>query len=259
MLDPNRNGRIDPKFIQATVLSIVVHGLAAMMLVMIMKGKTDLSRRHFETITVEIASIESARETVRPDMARPVRASIRVAGPENMSKPDRPPAPIAPPKEMKTSALGTSPLQIKTAVTLSADNSGRQSQGLSPLPTETLQARADVNSSARQVPMPAKPQPQAANDQKYMQTLKTLIESRKEYPLMARKGGMEGTVNIGCLISREGELIEARVVSSSGISILDKAALRTVRSVGRFPPVPPDLKGVPYSFVAPIAFRLSGD
>jgi protein TonB len=93
----------------------------------------------------------------------------------------------------------------------------------------------------------------------YVAALRSAIERCKEYPLMARRQKLEGDVKIACQISREGELRGARILSSSGILILDNAALRTVRSVGRFPPVPPDLKGEPYSFVAPIAFRLTGD
>jgi protein TonB len=89
--------------------------------------------------------------------------------------------------------------------------------------------------------------------------LRSAIERCREYPLMARRQKLEGDVKVACQISREGELREARIVSSSGISILDNAALRTIRSVGRFPPVPLELKGENFNFVAPIGFRLTGD
>jgi periplasmic protein TonB len=93
----------------------------------------------------------------------------------------------------------------------------------------------------------------------YVSALKSAIEKCREYPLMARRQKLEGDVKVACLISREGELREARVVSTSGHSILDNAALRTVRSVGRFPPAPLELKGESFNFVAPITFRLNND
>lgn len=93
--------------------------------------------------------------------------------------------------------------------------------------------------------------------QVYLATLKEIIERRKEYPLMARRGRMEGTVRISCKVSRSGELREAIIAVSSGYEILDKAALRSVRSAGRFPVVPSGIAGDPFCFVAPITFNLA--
>ncbi len=90
----------------------------------------------------------------------------------------------------------------------------------------------------------------------YLAGLRALIEQRKEYPALARKGGMEGTVCIGCLLSRKGELKTAAIVRSSGHRLLDAAALRTIRGVGEFPAVPPEIKGDFFSFVAPITYQL---
>lgn len=93
----------------------------------------------------------------------------------------------------------------------------------------------------------------------YLEDLKEIIERHKEYPLMARKGRMEGTVRICCKLTRSGELKESMIAGSSGHEILDKAALRAVRAAGRFPSVPIEIKGDSFCFVAPITFRLSTD
>lgn len=93
----------------------------------------------------------------------------------------------------------------------------------------------------------------------YLALLRELIAGEKEYPLIARKGRLEGTVHVSCVISRNGEIMGTRVSGSSGHSVLDNAALRAVRSVGRFPPVPPELKGDSFSFMAPIAYRMNAD
>lgn len=67
---------------------------------------------------------------------------------------------------------------------------------------------------------------------------------------------MEGTVIIGCVMTRNGQLKEAKITRSSGHDILDNAALRTVRSAGDFPPVPAEIKGDTFRFSAPITYRL---
>jgi protein TonB len=90
-----------------------------------------------------------------------------------------------------------------------------------------------------------------------MAVLKEIIERHKEYPPMARKGGMEGTVHIRCALWRNGELREAIIIKPSGYTILDNAALRSVISSGRFPVVPSEIKGDTFNFVAPITFRIA--
>jgi protein TonB len=93
--------------------------------------------------------------------------------------------------------------------------------------------------------------------QSYLAVVKELIERHKEYPLMARRGRMEGTVRISCKLTRAGELRESAIVGTSGYEILDKAALRSVRSVRQFPVAPSEIKDDPFCFVAPITFHLT--
>ena len=50
------------------------------------------------------------------------------------------------------------------------------------------------------------------------------------YPAMARKRGYTGTVVLEVLVSRNGNVADLRVLSSSGHSILDTAALSSVKN-----------------------------
>ncbi len=74
---------------------------------------------------------------------------------------------------------------------------------------------------------------------------------------MARRGRIEGTVVIYGVLTRDGSLRQCAVRRSSGSSVLDNAAARAVRSVGQFPPVPPELHGDELAFEVPLSFRLS--
>jgi protein TonB len=91
----------------------------------------------------------------------------------------------------------------------------------------------------------------------YQALLRSLIERHKEYPLFARRAGLEGTCVVRCVISRDGDLRRTELLKASGSTHLDGAALRAVTAVGRFPPVPQEVGGQEVTFEIPILFRLS--
>ena len=51
-----------------------------------------------------------------------------------------------------------------------------------------------------------------------------------EYPLVARKRGYQGTVVLEVLVNREGKVKELTLSASSGYSVLDQAALTSVKA-----------------------------
>ena len=82
------------------------------------------------------------------------------------------------------------------------------------------------------------------------------IAQKRRYPHHARQRRQEGTVLMAVTVSREGQLIDARINSSSGYSRLDNASLAAARAVGRFPPAPSKLSGAEFSFTIPIRFEI---
>ncbi|MBI5191187.1 MAG: energy transducer TonB [Nitrospirae bacterium] len=112
---------------------------------------------------------------------------------------------------------------------------------------------------ARSTPAPAVPDNTDAVRAGYQEALRVSIDKRKEYPLFARKSRQEGRCLVVCEIARDGTVRDVRLAKSTGHSQLDRAAVRAVGDVGRFPPVPPELKGDTLSFEVPVSFRLSGD
>ncbi|MFA7062033.1 MAG: TonB family protein [Pedobacter sp.] len=91
----------------------------------------------------------------------------------------------------------------------------------------------------------------------YLQRCRTLIERHKEYPVMARKGMTEGTVLVRGTLAHDGILRQCSLIRGSGSGLLDNAALRAVRSVDRFPPLPSELQVGELVFELPVSFRLS--
>jgi protein TonB len=80
------------------------------------------------------------------------------------------------------------------------------------------------------------------------------INSVKEYPEDARSQGTSGTASVAFSVDRNGRVMGARLVGSSGSAILDQAAIETVR---RANPVPAPPAGVPGgNFTIPLHFSV---
>ena len=68
------------------------------------------------------------------------------------------------------------------------------------------------------------------------------IEEAKRYPMMARRQGVEGVVQVSFIIGSDGSLEDCRVVGSSGSSLLDEEALATMQRGGPYPRYPEPLQ-----------------
>lgn len=90
----------------------------------------------------------------------------------------------------------------------------------------------------------------------YQAQLRNHIEREKEYPLFARKAGLQGTCIVVCSLRRDGKILSTHVKKPSGHGILDKAAIAAIEKVGKFPPVPTEIAGDNTSFEIPVSYAL---
>lgn len=68
-----------------------------------------------------------------------------------------------------------------------------------------------------------------------LQRIRMKIERAKYYPLIAKRSNMEGSPRVEFKIRDDGSLESILLISSSGYSLLDSAALDTVRKAAPFP------------------------
>lgn len=99
------------------------------------------------------------------------------------------------------------------------------------------------------------PNPQL--ERQYGWSVKQIIEQQKSYPKRARRMHKQGIVKVGFSLSRSGNISNLRIVKSSGINSLDKAILKAVRKVGRFPAFPAGIAKQSIRYIIPIAYRLN--
>jgi protein TonB len=76
------------------------------------------------------------------------------------------------------------------------------------------------------------------------------------YPGLARKRGQEGTVFLKVLVNKEGRVDELEIKTSSGFTLLDRAAVSAVRKWS-FEPGRRGEERVPMWVRVPVTFKLN--
>jgi len=86
----------------------------------------------------------------------------------------------------------------------------------------------------------------------FVRALRQRIQERLEYPRLAVRRGLEGTVEIELHLGPDGRVAEVR---AEGAELLREAAIRAVRDATPFP-FPPDLVPRPLLIRLPVRFEL---
>jgi protein TonB len=145
------------------------------------------------------------------------------------SPPPKPPAPDAPP------VLDPPPSPASEAAATPVSGSKAASN--------TLQGDAAA-------PRAAGPPPD------YLGLIRGRLEKAKRYPPAARAAGQEGTVRLAFTLDRGGQLINWKIVASSGVGLLDEETEALVQRAS-FPPFPASLDQDRLELTVPVEFSLT--
>jgi protein TonB len=77
------------------------------------------------------------------------------------------------------------------------------------------------------------------------------IQRNLTYPKIAREMGWEGKVTVSFIVSESGYVDNIKIIETSGVNILDKNAVETIKRVSPFPRPP-----VKAELIMPIVYRL---
>ena len=83
------------------------------------------------------------------------------------------------------------------------------------------------------------------------------LRRSRRYPRAARRRGLQGTVIVELVVNASGGVVDVRVARSSGPDVLDDAALKAVRSVGRLPAPPHELGWTRRAIRIPFNYKLT--
>ena len=81
------------------------------------------------------------------------------------------------------------------------------------------------------------------------------LERYKRYPSEAQSRGERGVAQLAFSVDRSGGVHNARIVQSSGSSILDRETLTLVERAQPLPPPPPEVTGAQIPIVVPIRYN----
>lgn len=95
----------------------------------------------------------------------------------------------------------------------------------------------------------------AAEWEGYLASLRDRIEAARAYPERARRMGQEGRVTVRLVVGGDGKILEVEMAETSPFSLLNRAAVETIRSLSPLPPLPPGL-GDRLEVTVPIAYHL---
>lgn len=249
------------RLVRFSLASALMHGAALAALLAWPGGKASLPPPA-RAITVELRNVALSRQELPP--APPLQQLNKVPVPPLSAAPAKavplqvpatarpaPTAPVAaPPTTVSLSSLSSAPSPAQSALPTGATRGGPSTASAPVAPFNTVSVQAAA-------PKPAAAAPSGTRD--YLSQCRSLIENNKEYPVMARRGRIEGSVTVRCVLTRDGSLRESGVARTSGSALLDNAALKAVRCVGRFPPLPPEVHEGALAFDVPITFMLTTD
>ena len=91
----------------------------------------------------------------------------------------------------------------------------------------------------------------------YIGEVNALFQRERMYPRAAKRAGLEGRVVVEVVIDASGDIVGTRVLQSSGHSILDAAAVESVKDVSELPAPPKALGWKSRSMRIPFVYRLT--
>ncbi len=142
--------------------------------------------------------------------------------------------PDAPIVERRSWSAGQKESSRETAVRPPA--SSKSGGGISSWQAGITDPDRDISVSRREAATSWPTLSKKEQEKRYLADLRAAIAGKKFYPEQARRDGRAGRVVVGVTIHRDGEITNVTVVEPSGSRLLDRAASKAVRQLGRFRP-----------------------
>ena len=250
-------------------ISIALHLLLALGLFVKWPSRTLELPPAADQKSIEVSLITAAASSPS-SAAAPPPAAI----PEPVEAPKPKPKPAKPKPKPVIAAKAPAPMKApepEPEISKPAEPAVAQSQ---PTPAPSAAASSAPSSSAaaasaapsnpgagRPVGAPAvsmSPEQISRLERQYSMMVMRSVERNMRVPVRARQFKETGVTVVRMRIGRDGSVLEARVVTSSGFGYLDEEAQALMFRIASFPPVPPVLRPWMESIVIdqPVNFRL---
>lgn len=115
---------------------------------------------------------------------------------------------------------------------------------------------ADIKADRAAAPMPGASARNSNAMPNWTSQLVARLERYKRYPSEAQSRGESGVVRLAFSVDRGGGVHHARIVGSSGSSVLDRETLSLVERASPLPAPPSELSGAQIAVVVPIRYNI---
>ena len=96
-----------------------------------------------------------------------------------------------------------------------------------------------------------------ALENEYLSKLRYLIEKNKIYPNSAKRLNQMGKVHLSFVISKDGQIKNAKILKDSSFKRLDEAALEILSKINKFEPIPEKLNKNSWEITVPIIYEIT--
>ncbi|MDQ5767070.1 energy transducer TonB [Thiothrix subterranea] len=247
-------------------VSALLHGTLLLVALPLLLWQDKLSVPEEQPLTLSLAQFQPAppppqlappEPIAPPPVAQPVPPSKPeskpVVKPKPVEKPKPPEKPKPAPKPEKPRKrpepkpeVVSQPAPVKEIVPPAPVVAPRPAPVLAPAPRPVQRVAASATPVENN----------AALEAAYRQKLQSLIAARKQYPRMAEKAEVEGTVTVSFTVLPNGTITGARVSQSSGNEWLDKAAVQAVIATSGALPFPAGIHKARWDFALKVNFKL---
>jgi protein TonB len=229
----------------ALVLALCFHAAGAVALLAHWSDDSD-TVANAPVVTVELAPLPVAPQTTPTELPPDV---VQSADAQPEPTPEKPVEKIELPVEPQAELQITPP---PPPVAKPKDKKPKQKQAsLASAPSAAEQKAARAAAPAQGA---SSHNPNALPNWKSQ--LVSRLERYKRYPSEAQSRGDHGVAQIAFSVDRSGGVHHARILRSSGSSVLDAATLALVERAAPMPPPPPEISGAQIAIVVPIRYNI---
>ena len=235
---------------RALTESFVLHGLLTGAMIIMAGALTPPP----QTIRLDFSMLQPTAVPAPQETPQAQAAVAAPPPPETTPTPPAPqPEPVVLPQKLApvTAKIRHAPQPITPAPQQSQEqNSPEVAENPVPTPVAAKPAGTASNTSVTETPaVPADEEYRRAN----FGAIRDSILANLRYPMLARRRGWSGQVEIAFKITPDGSVSELRIVASSGFPVLDDQALAAIRHSAPFSP-PPRIAAI---LVMPVNFQLN--
>lgn len=229
------------KVIQGVLLALLCHFLLAWVIFFNFAGKAQpIQLQQPTVIAVELIAAQAAQSQVAVKQSAPPIKPVEQQKVLTKKQPDEVKVAVPEPKPLSKKQQEVQPKTKKQQ----------------PTPPAIEQPKRQAVATTTKQQHSVSKQQVAQGKQSWTASLLSHLMAYRKYPTSAIMKKQQGVVYVEVVLARDGKVMTLEIVKGSGISVLDKAALKTVADAAPLPKVPKDLTA-PHKLLLPIEFFIN--